>query len=169
MTREDLLDLWAYLRSLPPRFQPRKPNRVRGERFLRAGTQLWIRLARWPGAVLRDPNREELWNRGAYWVLSVGHCGECHTPRRRFFLPDESRLFAGGPHPVEKNLQVPALRGLGRHYADAQELAQALSWGEAGGYDRFSSGGMGAIQEELSALPESDLLAIATYLMSLEP
>lgn len=65
---------------------------------------------------------------------------------------------------------MPGLRSLverGR-YKDASDLALALGNGETLGYDELSSGGMGEIQENLSRLPEEDLLAIAEYLASLK-
>ena len=41
-------------------------------------------------------------------------------------------------------------------------------FGETLGYDKLSSGGMGAVQTNLSKLPESDVQAIAEYLVSLK-
>jgi hypothetical protein len=77
--------------------------------------------------------------------------------------------MAGGPAPGGEG-KVPSLRGLvaRRRYADAADLALALQHGEALGYDKLSSGGMGAIQANLARLPESDLLSIAQYLVTLD-
>jgi hypothetical protein len=81
---------------------------------------------------------------------------------------DESRSLAGGPHPRGEG-KVPSLRDLvGRdRYRDADDLALALQFGETFGYDKLSSGGMAEVQMSLSRLPESDLRAIADYLLSL--
>jgi hypothetical protein len=84
-------------------------------------------------------------------------------------VPERDHALAGGRHPGGEG-RVPSLRGLlarGR-YRDAADLAMALRFGEAYGYDRLSSGGMGAIQSNLAHLPESDLRAIADYLVRLE-
>jgi hypothetical protein len=65
---------------------------------------------------------------------------------------------------------VPSLRNLvarGR-YKDVNDLASAMQYGETLGYDKLSSGGMGDVQAELAKLPESDIRAIAEYLISLE-
>lgn len=43
-----------------------------------------------------------------------------------------------------------------------------LRHGEEFGHEDISSGGMAAIQENLARLPETDLRAIAEYLLSLE-
>jgi hypothetical protein len=82
--------------------------------------------------------------------------------------PDESRHLAGGPHPAGEG-QVPSLLGLvdrGR-YEDAGDLTLALQFGETFGYDKLSSGGMADVQMNLAQLPESDVRAIAEYLISL--
>ena len=40
-------------------------------------------------------DRSAEWNRGAYLVEALAHCGECHTPRNLFQALDERRKFAG--------------------------------------------------------------------------
>jgi hypothetical protein len=84
-------------------------------------------------------------------------------------IPDESRHFEGGPHPAGEG-KVPSLVGLverGR-YKDVADLTLALRFGETLGYDNLSSGGMAEIQTNLAQLPESDVEAIAEYLVSLK-
>ena len=49
-----------------------------GWRFL---VPLWKALYFTPGPFRPDPGRSGQWNRGAYLVTALGHCGECHTPR----------------------------------------------------------------------------------------
>lgn len=166
---EDLLDLFGYLRSLPPVRSPERGADLPLEPLARRGVGLWNRLALSGPLFTAEPARGASWNRGAYLVAGIGHCGECHTPRDRAMRPDRARELAGGPHPAGEG-EVPGLRGLvarGR-YADAADLALALSNGETLGYDGLSSGGMGAIQENLALLPEEDVLAIAEYLVSLK-
>ena len=84
-------------------------------------------------------------------------------------VPDQSRFLAGGAHPAGEG-RVPSLRGLlaRKRYEDANDLALALEFGETYGYDKLSSGGMGAIQENMARLPAADRQAIAEYLVSLE-
>lgn len=170
MRTEDLLDLRAYLMSLPRvRSEPRAAD-VPLAPLLRRGVGLWKRIGLRPaGPFTPDPARGASWNRGAYLTNAPGHCGECHTPRDIAMVPDASRHLAGGPHPAGEG-RVPGLRGLlSRHrYKDAADLALALQFGEEYGYDKLSSGGMGAIQSNLAQLPAADLQAIAEYLASLE-
>jgi mono/diheme cytochrome c family protein len=168
MAIEDVRDLYAYLKTLRPVHAgpPRAPT-VPLEPLARRGVGIWKRLALdAPGAVA--PHEPGV-RRGEYLVNGPGHCGECHTPRDLLMRPDRRRLLAGGPHPAGEG-QVPSLRGLVRRgrYRDAPDLALALQQGETLGYDKLSSGGMGAIQANLGRLPETELLSIAQYLVTLD-
>ncbi len=169
MATRDVLDLRAYLMSLPAVSSPRRSVQLPLPSVVRRGIGLWKRLALGTAAFAPEPGRGARWNRGAYLVQGPGHCGECHTPRNRLMVPETDRLLAGGPHPAGEG-RVPSLRGLvvrGR-YQSAADLALALRFGAAYGYDKLSSGGMGRIRSNLALLPDSDLDAIAEYLVSLE-
>lgn len=168
MRMEDLIDLKAYLDSLTP-VKNAAPAVGAPLGLLRVGLGLWQGLAFAEPAFAPDPDRSARWNRGAYLVNGPGHCGQCHTPRNALMVMDASRFLAGGPHP-EGEGRVPSLRGLiarGK-YKDTDDLASALQYGELFGYDGLSSGGMGAVQTNLSKLPETDIKAIADYLASLQ-
>lgn len=169
MKPEDVLDIRAYLATLPPVKSPGRDADIPAAPLLRRGIGLW----KWVGLDTTpwtpDPSQSESWNRGAYLVNGPGHCQECHTPRNVFMALDESRSFQGGPHPEGKG-RVPSLRGLierGR-YKDAADIASALQYGEIMGYDKIASGGMGAVQRNISQLPESDIKAIGDYIASLK-
>ena len=165
---EDLLDLRAYLMSLQPVRSPERRATVPLLPLARRSVGVWKRLALRETPPAPEPTRSAAWQRGAYLVRAPGHCGECHTPRNLLMIPIVSRAFEGGAHPAGEG-KVPSLRGLlARHrYKDAADLALALEFGETYGYDKISSGGMGRIQANLARLPQSDLQAIAEYLVSL--
>ena len=169
MPLEDVLDLHAYLMSLPAVRSPARDPEVPLAAFARRGVGLWKWLALEDRPFQADPARSDSWNRGAYLTNGPGHCGECHTPRNWLMIADQSRHFEGGPHPSGEG-NVPSLRRLverGR-YKDAADLTLALRYGETFGYDKLSAGKMAEIQMNLARLPESDLRAIAEYLVSLE-
>lgn len=168
MRPEDVLDIRAYLASLPPVKSPGKAAEIPLAPLLRRGIGLW----KWVGLDTTpwspDPAQSDSWNRGAYLVNAPGHCQECHTPRTVVMALDTSRAFDGGAHPEGKG-RVPGLRGLierGR-YTDAGDLAMALQNGGAMGYDNLASGGMGQVQRNMAMLPDADVKAIAEYLASL--
>ena len=173
MKVEDVLDLKGYLMSLPAVKAEHHPPDVLlgpiGTALARRITGLWKLLALNKRRINVHADETEAWNRGHYLVNAPGHCGECHTPRNMLMVPIASEKFIGGPHPDGKG-KVPSLYDLveRKRYKDADDLAAALQFGETFGYDHVSSGGMGAVQTNLSKLPESDIKAIATYLVSLK-
>ena len=168
MHTEHVLDLFAYLKSLAPVASPTKAPDVPLQWALRPATGIWKRFALHP-PIMDDPTQSPAWNRGRYLVTGPGHCGECHTPRNFMMVSDETRALAGAPHPDGKG-RVPSLQDLiGRgKYESVDDLADALSLGELGGYDRLASGGMAEVQANIAKLPETDIRAIAEYLASIK-
>lgn len=169
MRTEDVLDIRAYLMTLKPVKTEDKPADIPLAFLLRRGVGLWKYLGLADAKWQPDPKQTASWNRGSYLVNGPGHCAQCHTPRNLLMMLDETRAFAGAPS-LEGSGNVPSLRGLierGR-YKDAKDLVAAMQYGEMFGYDKLSSGGMGAVQTNLSKLPESDLQAISEYLVSLK-
>jgi mono/diheme cytochrome c family protein len=169
MPVEDVLDLRAYLMTLPAVSSPARAPEVPMGAVARRGVGLWKRLALTDRPFEPDPDRGEMWNRGAYLTNGPGHCGECHTPRNWMMIPRRDRHLAGGPHPAEDG-EVPGLRRLvtRERYKDVADLTLALQYGETFGYEGLSSGGMADIQMNLAKLPQSDVEAISEYLLSLD-
>jgi mono/diheme cytochrome c family protein len=169
MPVSELLDLRAYLMSLPPVKAVPPPHTVPLLGLARRGVGLWKRIALPRPPFNPGSEGNDTWKRGAYLVNAPGHCGECHTPKNWLMIEDLGRHMAGGPHPGGEG-KVPNLRGLlvRKKYKDAADLTLALQNGEELGYEDLSSGGMGAIQTNLAQLPESDVRAIAEYLLSLQ-
>ena len=170
MTIPDIMDLYAYLKSLKAvRSSTRSPD-VPVPWVLRLGVGIWKLMAMNGGTFQPDPDQSANWNRGAYLVKGPGHCGECHTPRNFMMIWQMDRYLAGGPHPEGGKDKVPSLRSLveRKKYKDAKDLVSAFQWGESFGYEDMSSGGMGSVQTNLSKLPKPDLQAIAEYLTSLK-
>jgi mono/diheme cytochrome c family protein len=169
MKVEDVLDIKAYLMTLAPVKNAVPEHAVLALPVVRRGLGLWKYLGLDETKTTADAAQSESWNRGKYLVDGPGHCNECHTPRTLFMTSNMSKYLAGGPHPEGKG-KVPSLRDLvGRgKYKDAADLTLALQNGEMMGYDRLASGGMGAVQTNLSKLPETDVKAIAEYITSLK-
>lgn len=78
----DMHDLYAYFQQgvapsavKPPATDLPWPLSMR---FLMIG---WNLLYLDKGVYVADSSRSAAWNRGAYLVQGLGHCGECHTPR----------------------------------------------------------------------------------------
>ena|SRR6516162_4847131 len=86
ITDRDALAIKAYLFSLPGVQQQNRPHDVSipfSWRFLQTG---WKLLFFTLGPFQPIPDRSAAYNRGAYLVSALAHCGECHTPRN-FLAP----------------------------------------------------------------------------------
>ncbi|MCK0432907.1 cytochrome c, partial [Salmonella enterica] len=95
MTTEDALAIKAYLFSLPP-IKADAPKNELGFPFnQRYVMRFWNLLFVPSGPLQPDPAQTAEWNRGAYLVEAMAHCGECHTPRNVFYAVDNGRKFAG--------------------------------------------------------------------------
>ena len=52
----------------------------------------WNALFHQRGAFAPDPTKSAVWNRGAYLVEGLGHCGACHSPRNALGAEKARRL-----------------------------------------------------------------------------
>jgi mono/diheme cytochrome c family protein len=165
----DVLDIKAYLMSLPPVASPRREADIPIAFLLRRGLGVWKFLGLDTTPWQPDASQTATWNRGSYLVNGPGHCGECHTPRNLIMARDNSRFLMGGAHPEGKG-KVPSLHGLveTKRYKDQKDLVLAFQNGEVLGYENMSSGGMGQVQANMAKLPQADVEAIAEYLISLK-
>jgi mono/diheme cytochrome c family protein len=170
MRVEDLIDLKAYLDTLPPVAADAPPHQLRFPFGIRRGLGLW-KLFYVDGETLQpDPAASEEVNRGAYLVRGPGHCGECHSPRNIFGGIIASRAYSGGPAPegdgTIPNITPDPKTGIGDW--SKEDIVSAFATGFTPDFDTFGSA-MVAVQENLAELPRADLEAIAAYLKSLPP
>src|SRR4029077_1864293 len=97
ITDGDALAIKAYLFSLPPVHRKNRPHDVAfpfSWRFLQTG---WKLLFFTPGPFQPAPDRSVTYNRGAYLVTALAHCGECHTPRNFLGATQSGQRLAGTP------------------------------------------------------------------------
>jgi mono/diheme cytochrome c family protein len=98
VTDHDVHAIYAYLRSLEPvRYTP-PPNELRFPSSIRGLLAGWNLLYLQPGRYVSDPAKSAEWNRGAYLVQGLGHCGACHTPRSLLGGERMSEALAGGTY-----------------------------------------------------------------------
>jgi nicotinate dehydrogenase subunit B len=169
ITDDDLAALYAYLmarpavRSVVP--QTRLPYPF-GARPLLA---MWNALFLVPGTGEKtDPSRSTEWNRGAYLVNGLGHCGACHTERNLLGAERAGEAFLGGA--VIKGWEAPALTGATRAPVPwtEEQLFRYLRFGHSPQHG-VASGPMAPIVGALSTVSESDVRAMAHYLASFSP
>lgn len=109
------------------------------------------------------------WNRGAYLVRGLAHCGACHTPRNALMAEKPSRELGGGDVGpwYAPNITSDVNSGVGGW--SEQELVEYMARGHAAGKAQASGPMVEAIDNSLRYLSEADLGAIAVYLKSVPP
>jgi mono/diheme cytochrome c family protein len=171
MSDADALALKAYLFSLRPVRQANRAPDAPPPFSWRFAAWAWQWLHFAPRRFAPDAARPAEWNRGAYLVEAVAHCGECHTPRTRTGALDRSRWLAGsieGPEgELAPNLTPDRDTGIGTW--ERRELVFFLKDGVHP--DGESTGGLmkEMVLNGYRLMPTSDLESIAAYLASLAP
>jgi mono/diheme cytochrome c family protein len=169
MTDEDVLAVKAYLFSLPPVRAPAPENTLAFPFNQRWAMLFWSAVFNPNTRFSPDTSKSSEWNRGAYLVEALAHCGECHTPRNLGFALDNRKKFAGAVTAGWRafNISSDKATGLGNWSDDA--LVSYLSTGHALGHGT-ASGPMGeAVDNSLSQLAPEDIRALAIYLRSVPP
>ncbi len=160
----DLQALYAYLMAQQPVRAETPANKLAfpfNQRPLLAG---WNALFHSAQPFRADPSKSEVWNRGAYLVEGLGHCGACHSPRNELGAEIASRYLAGG---FAEGWEAPALTSLSRAPIpwSEDELFAYLRSGESR-FHGVAAGPMAPVVKELKALPDQDIRAMAIYLAS---
>ncbi|MBI4724385.1 MAG: cytochrome c [Rhodomicrobium sp.] len=169
MTRDDLLDLKAFLDTLKPVPSDVPQHKVSFPYTIRWGLGLWNWLYLGGGAFAPDPSKSAEINRGAYLVEGPGHCGGCHTPRNWLGARVAAKKLAGAPGPDGKGFApnlTPDATGLGSW--SKKDIVYALETGFTPDGDAFG-GPMAKVQENMAKLTAGDREAIAAYLKSIPP
>jgi mono/diheme cytochrome c family protein len=164
VTDEDDRALYAFLMTRSPVRAPDHPNDLSfpfNQRFVVAG---WKLLFLKRGAYKADSTQSAEWNRGAYLVDGLAHCGACHTPRNSLGAEVASASFSGAD--VE-NWHAYAINA--QSHSPTPWTAQALFHYLRYGWDAdhgVARGPMAEVTANLSSVPEGDVRAIAFYMAS---
>ena len=169
VTRDDVSAIWAYLRSLDPVRNEVQPNQLRFPfNVRRPATSTWDLINFQPGVFQPNPAKSDAWNRGAYLVEGLGHCGTCHTPKNITGGDRGSEALQGA---LLQDWYAPDLTedprtGIGSW--SIEEIVRYLKTG-ANSYDIASGPMAEAVSNSTSKMTDADLLAIATYLKDRAP
>jgi mono/diheme cytochrome c family protein len=161
--REDALAIRAYLNTIPAVHNPVQPNQLPFPFDVRAGLVAWDELNFRPGEFKPAAGKSAAWNRGAYIVEGLAHCGLCHTPKNAAGGDETSRRLKGYALQgwFAPDITNDKRRGIGTW--SVEDIVTYLKTG----HNRFSaaSGPMAeAIMDSTSKFTDDDLKAIATYL-----
>lgn len=165
MSDADVSNLWAYIRTVDPVFNPVEANQLPFPFNIRTSMLGWNMLNFTPGDFRPDPSKSEAWNRGAYIVEGPGHCGTCHSPKTALGADKTSEALEGASLQgwYAPNITGNAYIGIGSWSED--EIVQYLKTGANS--HTIASGPMAeAVQASTSKMTDEDVKAIATYLKS---
>lgn len=157
----DVAALYAFLMTRDPVAVKPPENRLRFPVGFRPAVAFWKALFFEPGVYRPDPQRSAVWNRGAYLVEGLAHCGACHTPRNALGAEDKRRDLGGGE---QEQWHASAL----------DETSPApIAWSEDALYEYLRSGReqrhgtaagpMAPVARNLAEAAPEDVRAIAVY------
>jgi mono/diheme cytochrome c family protein len=167
VTRADSDALFAYLSSLKPVHVANRVNELRFPYDNRSLLIGWRALFFREGEYQPDASQSEQWNRGAYLVEGLGHCGTCHTAINALGGSSD-QAFAGGLIPMQ-NWYAPSLTlnkeaGLGDWKLD--DICALLQGGQSS-HGAVYGPMAEVVENSLQYMSDADIQAMAVYLKTL--
>ena len=163
-TPDDIDALYAYNMSIPAMPIANKSNTGVFVLPVRPFMDFWTLLNFPARKVLRNDQRSAEWNRGAYLVEGLAHCGSCHSPRNFMMGVEFSRSLQGGE---VDGVVVPDITAaaLAKRGFDVPTLSTYLATGMAPQGTSFDS--MYTVTHfSTSAMEPEDVKAVAIYLLT---
>jgi cytochrome c5 len=166
VNQDDLLAIKAYLFSITPIKKPNYSNEMIWPfnwRFLQLG---WRILFFRPAEFKPDPTQSGLWNRGAYLVQGLGHCGMCHTPLNPLGAEEKRYYLTGG---FIEGYYAPNITAARLKNISTDEIVRVFTEGKKLNGAGMIGGPMAEVnRDSLQYLTQEDLKAIAVYLKTVE-
>ena len=162
----DISAIYAFLMTREPVRQENTPPQIAFPLNWRLFAAAWQMLFLHQGPYQPDTARNAEWNRGAYLVEGLAHCGACHTPRNALGAEEKGKRFGGG---VAENWTATALNESSPAPVPWTE-EQLYAYLRTGFADQhgYAAGPMQPVVASLQHIPEADVRAIAAYLASFE-
>ncbi|MDI1351516.1 MAG: c-type cytochrome [bacterium] len=169
ITDDDAKALYAYFMSIPAIKLENKslpfPFNVPGARLTLWGWNLLFFFAD-NNPIAYESNQSPEWNRGKYIVDSLGHCSMCHTPLNPFGAP-KSRFYLTGS--FIDGYWAPNITKLGLESASHAEVANVFKNNQLINNAGPVAGPMAEVNHDsLNYLTDADMMAIATYIKTVE-
>jgi mono/diheme cytochrome c family protein len=168
ISREDSDAIYAYLRTIAPVVRKNKEHELDFPYNNRSLVLGWRTLYFTEGDFKPDAGKSDEWNRGAYLVDGLGHCGMCHTPINSLGGNSEADAFKGGLIPMQ-NWYAPSLTsnkeaGLGDwSIEDITDLLKKGISKRGAVYGPMAD----VVYNSLQYLTDEDTRAMAVYLKSI--
>lgn len=168
LTDQDVVDLWAAVRSVPAVEGGPPPHDLTPPFNWRGGVAVWKRLFFDAGRLEPAADKSEAWNRGRYLAESAAHCGACHTPRNLLGGRDTARKYQGGRGPGGEVIPPITPDALAREGWDSDSLRYALRSGITPSGDVFGGSMAEVVRDGSRFWSDADIAAIVTYVMAPE-
>jgi mono/diheme cytochrome c family protein len=164
VSREDAHAIKAFLDTLTPVRQQNKPTELSWPLDVREVMAGWNELYFHEGAFKADPTKSEQWNRGAYLVEGLGHCGACHTATNVLGASKTGEKLKGGD--FGEHWYAPSLTSNLRDGLGGWSAVEIVEYLKTGANDKSAAAGPMAevIKNSTQYLSDADLNSIAAYL-----
>lgn len=170
VTASDMQALYAYvMHGVAPVAKPNLENNMQWPFSMRFGLKFWNAVFLDDAPFKTAPSKSPEWNRGAYIVQGLGHCGSCHTPRGIAF--QEKTMSQDGEKGKDflAGSTVEAWHAVNlRNQWTESEVAKFLKVGHnshATAYGTMTE----VVHFSTQHLSDSDLAATGAYLSALPP
>jgi mono/diheme cytochrome c family protein len=167
LTDEDVLAIKAYLFSLAPVHAPEHEAELRFPYNQRWLMTVWSAIFRDGDRFQPNAGQSAAWNRGAYLVEALGHCGDCHTPRSALQGLNHRKKFEGAQAAGWHAYNITSDKDSGIGAWSDEDLGHYLSTGHAHGRGSAAGPMDEVVDLSLSHLAASDIAAIVTYMRSI--
>ena len=166
LTRQDLLAIRAYLATLTPFRNTRPPPQLHWPLNYRVVMRAWNFLFFRPGIFEPYQQKSAQWNRGAYLVEGVSHCGGCHTPKNILGADKRGRAYGGG---LADGWFAPRLDGAPRSGLKSWSVDDIVEYLQSGRNGKGHADGPMAdvVVHSTSVMSDADVRAISVYLKDL--
>ena len=168
ITDEDVQLIKDYLFSLPPVRRRDQKDDMIFPFNVRLGLSAWKLVDFDNRRFQPNEKMDDKWNRGAYLVEALGHCGECHTPRNITMGMKTGERYAGamleGWHAF--NISSDKAAGIGDWSQD--DIVNYLRSGHAAGKGGAAGPMAEVVENSTRHLTDADLQAMAYYLSTLD-
>ena len=185
VTDEDVHAIYAYLKTIKPvSYNPPK-NEMPFPFSQRGLMAVWNKLFFTAGRYEPDAKQSAEWNRGAYLVQGLGHCGACHTPRNQLGGEKSSLALTGAVYQDDivdsvHEQEIVKQDGMIREWStanltqspqglanwSAEEIAQYLKTGHTD-YAGATGPMATVVANSLKYLTDEDAHAMGVYIKSL--
>ncbi len=175
LTDDDVKQLYDYFMfQVAPAKADDKPSEIPSPLNIRWPLAYWNAVFKPASTPYQDDTSKDAdWNRGAYIVETLGHCGACHTPRGPAFnevaMSSASGDFLSGAYLDAwhaSNLRQDDRTGLGRW--SEQDIVDFLKTGRNAHATVFGSM-LDAFNNSTQFFSDDDIKSVAKYLKSLPP